>query len=221
MMVMVLFFCRRSDCPLLRSQKEADPTRMTSTFQSGTRRTERTNKPSAGVADLRTEICVRFLKTTKQARAKCNQARTATSAINMQNNSSESDAQHVLIARYTSQRPARRAFPLVQIELWVNCSKQTRHSTCATRMFNKLAQKLGAENRWSATLSTSMCKGLAPHKPLLPQWKLLPKCICPQANVALTLGFVPQQHHSAVLRSSVSWDETLCVENKWHATPLS
>ena len=46
---------------------------MASTCQSGSKRTERTNKPSADVAsrtDLRTAMCARFFKTANRARAK-------------------------------------------------------------------------------------------------------------------------------------------------------
>ena len=64
------------------------------------------------------------------------------------------DAQiHVLKERYTSQHPMRHALPLVQIELWVNCSGQTRQFTCGkTNVQCALAQKHCADNRWSATL---------------------------------------------------------------------
>ena len=63
--MMVMFLALRSDCPPLRSQKEggAIPLRWHQTCQSGTRRTERTNKPSTGVespTQLRTSKCARF-----------------------------------------------------------------------------------------------------------------------------------------------------------------
>ena len=61
----------RSDCPPLWSKEGADPT-LGSICSGGTRRTERTNKPSTGEASpthLRT-MCARFFKTANRARAK-------------------------------------------------------------------------------------------------------------------------------------------------------
>ena len=151
---------------------------MASTCQSATRRTKRTNKPSAWVAslaDLRIVMNARFFKPTTRARTKLTplfNARQSSGHHQFRNQYAAQlfrvDAQiHVLNERYTSQRPTRRALPLVHIELWVNCSGQTRQCTCAKRMFNaRWYKNIVRTTDGVRPFAAIVCKSPVPHIPV-------------------------------------------------------
>ena len=124
--------------------KEADPTQMAS-CQSGTRRTERTNKPRTGVAspiDLRTAWCARCFKNEREQNTihktefadparpplvlfwlKTTPSHLCVLLANPRSSTCVNPAtkqviEYVSPPRYTSQRPTRRASQLVHSKLW-------------------------------------------------------------------------------------------------------